>query len=108
MDCSNLRKIRNPNRLDAVVNNRSLYPPIQIYHPAFATFIRELLDTTATLTPETPDVAREFINVSLGFCEDELRRERELAKSEFWKSTLMGVIGLLFGLESKNEIGEGE
>ena len=89
--CSNLRNIQNPGHLDAIHNNRPLGlsgPPIQIYHPAFATFIRESLDTTTTLTPETLDMARELINVSLEFHEDELRRKTELEKLEFWRSIL--------------------
>jgi hypothetical protein len=63
-------------------------PPIQIYHPAFATFIRESLDTTTELTPETLDMARELICASLEFYEDESQRKAALEKLTFWKSIL--------------------
>jgi len=53
-------------------------------------------------------MAREFVSVSPGFHEDELLRKKEPGKSEFWGSTLMGVTGLLFGLEFKSAVGERE
>jgi len=89
--CSNLRTIQNPDNLDAVYNNRPSElsgPPIQIYHPAFAAFIRESLDTTITLTPEMLDMAKELIDVSLNFYEDELHRRTELENLELWGSIL--------------------
>ena len=53
-------------------------------------------------------MAREFVSVSPGFHEDELRRKGKLEKSEFWGSILMGATGLLFRLEFKSAVGERE
>jgi hypothetical protein len=87
--CSNLRIIQTPGHIDAIYNNRPpelTGPPIQIYHPVFATFIRELFDTTTTLLPRTLDMARELIDVSLEFYESELQRKAQLQKLKFWDS----------------------
>ena len=106
----------NPLRTPAVLmqrmyNDRPLDPsgpPIQIYHPAFATFVQESVDTATTFTPETLDRAREFVSVSPGFHEDEFRWKGELERSEFWGSTLMGVIGLLFESGGSDPISQTE
>jgi hypothetical protein len=69
------------------VNPRAIYngrpveytgPPIQIYHPAFATFIRESLDTTTKLTPELLNAAKKLIGTSLAHYPDALARRKAL------------------------------
>lgn len=129
---SALRSIQKPSRVNAVYNCRplDLYgPPIQIYHPVFASFIRDSLDTRAELTPDILDTALHLINSSLWFYKDELRRRAALVKLRFWGS--MSTIEFDIGktaicpngvltvehpkgnkmvveiVELKNEIGEG-
>lgn len=60
--------------------------PIQIYHPAFTTFIRESLDTNANLTPEILKMAWELVSLSLEFYETKLERRAVLEKLGFWGS----------------------
>ena len=71
------------DRQDAVYNNRpqSLSgPPIQIYSPAFVTFIQEMSHspTTVDSSPMELDSALEFINVSLGFYRDKSNRRAQI------------------------------
>ena len=53
VECSSLRNIHNASHLDAIHSNRPVdqsRPPIQIYYPAFATFIRESEDLSSLQT----------------------------------------------------------
>ena len=75
------------SNLEAIRDGRGASgPPIQIYHPAFTTFIRESLDTVTKLTPEVLEMAMELISVSLEIYSTRLQRKAELARLKFWKS----------------------
>ena len=81
--------IQDPRNLGATLNDQptGLWgPPIQIYRPAFARFIRESHDTTVQLTSEMLEMARELIVVSLPFYEDALQRKAALEELMCWRS----------------------
>ena len=87
--CSTQRAIQKESNIAAIRNGRPANlsgPPIQIYHPAFATFIRESLDTAAELTPEILNMAGELIGASLDIYPTELQRKEALEKLTFWES----------------------
>jgi hypothetical protein len=70
------------DREDVIYNHRPHFltgPPIQIYNPAFATFVREMSHPCSKMefTPKELGDALEFINVSLDFYKDEsFRRDK--------------------------------
>jgi hypothetical protein len=74
---------RGEERKDAVYNHRphlSTGPPVQIYNPAFATFIREMSHPPATLEFSDKELgnALEFINITLDFYEDKVDRRSKI------------------------------
>ena len=78
-----MRAIQHSSRKDAVYNNRPQHltgPPIQIYHPAFTTFIREISRPAdvGTLSHEELDAAAELISASLDFFAEESDRLTKL------------------------------
>jgi len=79
---SALRITQNESRKDAVYNSRPYNltgPPVQIYHPAFATFIRENSRSipVGELTEELKQ-ATKLIHVSLEFFKEESDRKAKL------------------------------
>ena len=74
---------RHEERKDTVYNHRPHLltgPPVQIYNPAFVTFIREMSHPPATLefSDKELDNALEFINISLDFYEDKFDRRSRI------------------------------
>ena len=73
------------SREDAIYNGRPYElagPPVQIYHPVFAKFIREIYRPVKAgdLTDEELEGAVAFMHASLDFYEDESGRQDSLNK----------------------------
>ena len=80
---STLLVTQTERREDAIHNNRPLSliaPPVQIYNPAFVTFIREMSQPCSTMefSPKELDKALRFIYASLDFYKDESNRRAEI------------------------------
>ena len=135
---SKLLEAQHESRKDAVYNNRPHHltgPPVQLYHPAFAKFIREISRPVkpGDLTHEELEEAARFIDASLDFFRDESYREKCLndldgTLGRFTAFELMSVDARLINpggtttvlcdsaekeavvriVELKNEIGEGD
>ena len=99
---STLLDTQREHRLDAVYNNRPhqlIGAPVQLYHPAFANFVREI--------SEPVENAADFIYASLDFLRDERRRQPYLNE----KTTVLcssGEEAVVRIVELKSEIGEGD
>ena len=76
-------EVQHRGREDAVYNNRPHYltgAPVQLYHPVFAKFIREISCPVEAgdLAHEELEEAARFIDVSLDFFRDETLRQKYL------------------------------
>lgn len=114
---------------DAVYNHRPHFltgPPVQIYNPAFVTFIREMSRPYEAMefSGEELEKARKLINISLDFHRDEINLLQAFGDlyprkvyTDIGDITLSGATGIICPaakrqaivriFEVKNEIGEG-
>ena len=76
---SALRETQKEDHIDAIYNGRPIEltaPPIEIYHPVFAKFRREIsvpIDK-ASFSPDELEQASDLVTNSLAFYEDEIDR----------------------------------